>query len=128
MLPYRDSRIIRITLILFFLLLLCYAIYEAQGIFFGPIIDVPVDAITVTDPYTVIKGRAERIAELRLNGKTIPVSEKGEFEEPYLLAEGSNHLILDARDARGRTARKTIDIIYAPKSAPAQKATSSTHL
>ena len=115
MLPYRDSRIIRITLILFFVLLVGYAIYEAQGIFYGPVIDVPSAAITVSDPYTIIKGRAERITELRLNGTTISVTENGEFEEPYLLAEGSNRLFLDARDARGRTARKTIDIVYVPK-------------
>ena len=115
MLPYRDSRFVRILLILFFTLLISYAVYEAQGLLFGPIIDVPDQAITVSDPYTVIRGRAQHITELRLNGKTISVTENGEFEEPYLLAEGSNHLILDARDARGRTARKTIDIIYVPK-------------
>ena len=115
MLPYRDSRIARIVLVFFFLILVGYGMYEAQGILYGPLIDVPSETMTVHDPYTIIKGRAERIMELRLNGKTIPVTENGEFEEPYLLAEGSNHLILDARDARGRTARKIIDIAYVPK-------------
>ncbi len=115
MLPYRDSRLIRIALILFFVLLVGYAIYEAQGLLYGPMINVPEETITVHDPYTLIKGRAARITELQLNGKTIPVTENGEFEEPYLLAEGSNHLILDARDARGRTARKVLDIVYEPK-------------
>ena len=115
MLPYRDSRLIRIILVLFFVLLVCYGIYEAQGILYGPVIDVPSEAMTVSDPYTLIKGKAERITELRLNGKQISVTEKGEFEEPYLLAEGSNHLILDARDARGRTTRKIITIVYVPK-------------
>ena len=115
MLPYRDSRIIRIVLALFFVILFAYATYEAQGLFFGPMISVPNEALTVDTPYTVIKGRAERITELRLNGKAIPITENGEFEEPYLLAEGSNHLILEARDARGRTTKKTLDITYIKK-------------
>ena len=125
MLPYRDSRFVRIILVLFFLLLLGYALYEAQGILYGPVIDVPSQAITVSDPYTIIKGRAQRITELRLNGKTIPVTENGDFEEPYLLAEGSNRLFLDARDARGRTARKVLDIVYIPPPHAAASATST---
>lgn len=115
MLPYRDSKLVRIILVLFFILLFGYALYEAQGLLFGPMIDVPAEAVTVADPYTVIKGRAERITELRLNGKTISVTENGEFEESYLLAEGSNRLILEARDQRGRRAQKVLDIVYVPQ-------------
>ena len=115
MLPYRDSRLVRSVLVLFFMLLVGYGIYEAQGILYGPLIDVPSEAMTVSDPYTLVRGRAQRITELRLNGRQISVTEKGKFEEPYILAEGSNHLILDARDARGRTTRKFIMVIYAPK-------------
>ena len=117
MLPYRDSRVVRIVLGVFFLLLIGYALYEARGLFYGPVIFVPEEAVTVSDAYTIIKGRADRITELRLNGKTIPVTENGEFEEPYLLAKGSNRLILEARDARGRRAQKVLDIIYVPRSA-----------
>ncbi|MEK7098641.1 MAG: hypothetical protein AAB908_01950 [Patescibacteria group bacterium] len=125
MLPYRDSKIMRIALALFFILLLGYAIYEAQGLLFGPTIDVPHGSITVTDPFTTVKGRAERISELRLNGKAIPVTENGGFEEPFLLAPGSNRLVLEARDARGRTTRKVLDIIYnpAPGSTPSKSST-----
>lgn len=117
MLPYRDSRFVRIILGLFFLLLLGYAIYEAQGLFFGPVIEVPEGSVSVSDQLVAIRGRASRITELRLNGKTIPVTENGEFDEPFLLAEGSNRLILEARDARGRTARKVLDIVYRPGAA-----------
>ena len=64
------------------------------------------------------KARAERITELKLNGKPISVTENGDFEEPYLLAEGSNHLILEARDARGRTTQKMLEIVYTAKKTP----------
>lgn len=112
MLPYRDSRVVRTTLIIFFILAALYALYEAQGMLYGPVISVPTETVTAYDAYTSIRGKAERITELRLNGQPIAVTEEGEFNEPYLLAPGSNRIILDARDARGRTARKILDIIY----------------
>ena len=115
MLPYRDSRFIRIVLVLFFMLAIAYAIYEAQGLLYGPVISGPQEVVTSTEAFTLIRGRAERISELRLNGKPISVTEDGEFEEPYLLAAGTNHLILEARDARGRTTIQTLDILYTPK-------------
>lgn len=115
MLPYRDSRFVRIILVLFFVLLVGYGIFEARGLLYGPRIDVPRDTITVHEQLTLVSGRAERIVELKLNGKPIPVTENGSFEEPFLLAEGRNYLILEARDARGRATRKTLDIVYVPR-------------
>ena len=70
--------------------------------------------MTSHEAFTSIHGRAERITELRLNGKPISVTENGEFDEPYLLAHGSNRLILEARDARGRKTTKILDIVYIP--------------
>lgn len=110
----RESRVARIVLSLFFLALIGYAVYEARGVLLGPMIDVPDEALTVAEPFIHIRGRAERITELRLNGKQIPVTENGEFDEPFLLAEGSNHLILEAKDARGRTTNEKLVVIYRP--------------
>lgn len=108
----RDSRFIRILLTLFFLLAAGYALYEAQGLLYGPSITIHHVSTSSPTAFTSIKGRAERISELRLNGATISVTENGEFDEPYLLADGSNRLILEARDARGRTTSATLDIVY----------------
>lgn len=108
----RDSRFIRLILTLFFLLAGGYAIYEAQGLLYGPSISLEHVATSSESAFTSIKGRAERISELRLNGNTISVTESGEFDEPYLLADGSNRIILEARDARGRTTSATVDIVY----------------
>ncbi|MFZ2886781.1 MAG: hypothetical protein WA021_03105 [Minisyncoccia bacterium] len=118
MLPNRDSKVVRTSLIIFFLLLAAYALYEAWGMLYGPVINVPTETVTVRDAYTLVKGRAERITELRLNGKTIPVTENGDFAEPFLLAKGTNHLILEASDARGQTTREEIDILYIPSTLP----------
>jgi hypothetical protein len=83
-------------------------------------IEVPPETITVHEEYMLITGRAERIVELRLNGKPIPVTEEGAFEEPFLLSPGTNHLILilEARDARGRETKRTLDILFVPRESP----------
>lgn len=122
----RDSRFIRLLLILFFLLAGGYALYEAQGLVYGPVIRLEYAATSSGSAFTSIKGHAERISELRLNGNTISVTEEGAFDEPYLLADGSNRIILEARDARGRTTSATLDIVYhAPEGAQAAAPTSS---
>lgn len=110
--PARDSHFIRLFLIFFFVLAIAYAGYEAQGLFFGPEIDLTESAHDSDEAFILITGTAVRISELRLNGTVISVRENGEFNEPYLLAEGANRIILEARDARGRTAQKTLDVIY----------------
>jgi hypothetical protein len=112
MLPYRDSWITRIVLVVFFLLVVGYAYFEAQGILFGPSISVTSSVTTVHDPFVKIEGRADRIASLSMNGKQIAVTESGSFSEPYLLAAGDNRIVLDAKDTYGRTRRKVIEIVY----------------
>lgn len=114
MLSTRDPRPVRILLSLFFILLIFYALYEARGILSGPAITVPENAIHVREQSTIIRGKAKRITELRLNGKQIAVTEDGQFEETFLLAPGSNFFFLEARNARGRTAEETLVIIYTP--------------
>ena len=119
--PYRESRLIRFLLGFFFLLLIAYALFEARGILSGPALNIPTEAVIVTESSTRIRGSAERITELRLNGKQIPVTEEGEFDEPFLLAEGSNYFLLEARDARGRSTRTTLHIIYRPDAPASQE-------
>ena len=127
MLPYRDNRLTYIALGIFFLIILGYAYYEARGLLFGPSITVSSDITEVHDPFVTIKGQADRIASLSMNGKTIPVTEDGAFEEPYLLSVGYNRIVLDASDKYGRTRRQAIEIVYTPKAdaAPTPVATST---
>jgi len=114
MLPYRDSRLTYIALGIFFLIVIGYAYYEARGLLFGPSITVSSGITEVREPFIVIKGRADRIASLSMNGKTIPVTEEGVFEEPYLLSPGYNRIVLDAADKYGRSRRQAIEIVYTP--------------
>lgn len=120
MLPYRDSRLTYIALGIFFLIVIGYAYYEARGLLFGPSITVSSDMQEVHEPFVTIKGQAERIASLSMNGKNIPVTENGAFEEPYLLSPGYNRIVLDASDKYGRTRRQAIEIVYTPSTSSGQ--------
>ncbi|MBI5457536.1 hypothetical protein HY971_02305 [Candidatus Kaiserbacteria bacterium] len=126
MLPYRDSRLTYIALGIFFLIVLSYAYYEARGLLFGPTIIVASGVIEVHEPFVMIQGRAERISSLSMNGKTVPVTESGAFEEPYLLNLGYNRVVLDASDKYGRTRRQAIEIIYTLSTTTAQTAAGIT--
>lgn len=125
MLPYRDSRLTYIALGVFFLIVIGYAYYEARGLLFGPSITVSSNSTEVHEPFILIKGQADRIASLSMNGKTIPVTEDGAFEEPYLLSPGYNRIVLDASDKYGRSRRQAIEIVYTPP-ATSEATTSQT--
>ncbi|MBI2612905.1 hypothetical protein HYW59_03815 [Candidatus Kaiserbacteria bacterium] len=114
MLPYHDSRLTRIILIVFFVALAGYAYYEIRGLLSGPVIEVENRVMEVSEQFITIEGKAGRIATLSMNGKTIPVTEDGAFAEGYVLAEGYNRIVLEARDRYGNATEREIEIIYTP--------------
>lgn len=114
MLPYRDSRITTLILGIFFLIAIIYALFEARGQLMGPTIEIDTRVGTVEDPILIVQGRAERISSLGMNGRQIAVTEDGTFKEPYLLAVGYNRIVLEAKDAYGRSAHRTLEIVYTP--------------
>src|SRR3989344_2710151 len=127
MLPYRDSRLIRFGLIVFFLIVAGYAYFEGRALLYGPAIEISPRVMEVDEPFITISGTALRIVSLSLNGMPISVTEKGDFEEGYVLTPGYNRLILNARDKYGKTTERTIEIFYkAPAGTPMQSIETST--
>ena len=114
MLPYHDSRLTRIILIVFFVALAGYAYYEVRGLLSGPVIEIDNRIMEVSEQFITIEGKAERISSLSMNGKTIPVTEDGAFSEGYVLVEGYNRIVLEARDRYGNATDREIEIIYTP--------------
>ena len=114
MLPYRESKLTKIVLIVFFLLVLGYAYFEGRGFLYGPAISVENRVIEVDKPFLTIEGTAHRIATLSMNGETIPVTEDGAFSEPYLLAPGYNRIVLTASDRYNKSTERIIEIVYTP--------------
>ncbi|HWP61714.1 MAG TPA: hypothetical protein VN495_03855 [Candidatus Paceibacterota bacterium] len=125
MLPYRDSKLAFIALVVFFAIAILYALFEASGMLLGPTIHVDSQSLEVHEPYVTIQGQADRISSLAMNGASISVTETGAFSEPYLLAPGYNRIVLDAKDNYGRTTQKTLEIVYAPDSTISPQATTT---
>ena len=111
---YRDSRVTTLVLVVFFALVIGYAYFETRGILYGPKITIPSQITLVHNPYVAIRGHVEHIAALTMNGRAIPVTEQGIFEEPYILAPGDNLIKLEARDKYGRATERMIEIVYQP--------------
>jgi len=127
MLPYRDSRLTKIVIAVFFIVIAGYAYFEARGILYGPRIEVPEGVSLVNEQFITLRGRADRIAILNMNGKPISVTEDGTFEEPYLLSPGLNRIVFDAEDKYGRKRQEVIQVVYVSEHAasPAQAATTT---
>ncbi len=115
---FREHRLAKIALVIFFLLLIGYAYYEARAMLYGPQIQVPLETIVVNEPYTEIRGQASYISELRLNGGTVHVTEDGKFAEEMLLAPGENRLVFDAKDKFGRETQEVVTVYYKPTNDP----------
>lgn len=126
MLPYRDSRLTKLALGLFFVLVIGYALFETRNMLFGPSITVPTQTIETHEQLVTITGQARHISELSMNGAEVVVTEEGAFEEPYLLTEGLNRIVLDARDKYGRRAQKIIEVVYSPLNQNADMADTSS--
>ena len=118
MLPYRDSRLVKIGLGIFFLIVLIYAGLEARGILSGPTITISDRALETSMSNVRIEGSAQRISTLTMNGKQIEVTEDGSFSVPFSLVPGYNRIVLDAIDKYGKKAQRTIEIVYDPSKRP----------
>lgn len=114
MLPYRTNRLVAILIAIFFLAILGYAYFEARSILFGPSITIraPESPLSVSAPLLHIRGSAEHIILLRMNGTPVSVTGAGDFDEALLLAPGYNKIVLSASDKLGRTTEKVLEVIY----------------
>jgi hypothetical protein len=126
MLPYRDSRIMRIAIVAFFAIVIAYALFEAQGMLFGPKISLSSDTQTVSEQFITIAGKADRIDTLTMQGAAVSVTEDGAFSEPYLLSKGLNRIVFKATDKYGHSSTKVLQIVYQPASTTPQTAATTT--
>jgi hypothetical protein len=79
-------------------------LWQSQTSMVGPFLAVisPVEGVTVDDASIRVAGRVEPGAALLVNGEPVAVSETGKFSVTVSAEEGSNTLVLTARDTVGR--------------------------
>lgn len=91
-----------------------YAYFQASAFLSGPEIEFisPSTEDVVTEPSITVRGTAERIAFLELNGRPIFINEKGVFEEDLILSPGINIIELKAEDRFGRVIVRYLNIFF----------------
>lgn len=103
-----------LTLVITFLVALIiigYAIFNSRLLFAGPqiIVKSPENGSVFEDPLIELIGIAKNTSFITLNGNSIYVDEKGNFNEKLLLSPGVSIIKLDATD---RFDRKTETILW----------------
>ncbi len=133
MLPDRDSILTKSALLIFFLIIIAYAFFEARGLLLGPRISINPYKTPVRDSFVRITGHADHITSITVGGTAIPITVDGAFEEPYVLSPGLNHITFEAKDKYGNITHSTAEIVYIVSAASSStkylpSATSTIHI
>ena len=100
--------------IVFFLLLIGYGLFQSKNLILGPNIAIasPLDGAAVGLNPVEVRGQADRIAFLSLNGQQIFTDQNGNFSQKLLLTPGYNSIKLEAKDKFGRTIQKILNLVH----------------
>lgn len=94
--------------------ILTYSGFRFKDLISGPniVLYSPDNGSSLDNELVNITGRAERIAQIYLNGRKIFTDQDGNFEEPLLLSRGYNFFEIKAEDKFGREVVKKLQVIY----------------
>lgn len=84
-----------------------YAVYQARAYLYGP--SVSIESVEKKGPLLALKGTAERIAFLSLQGKPIFTDENGRWQETVLLLPGYTIVTVAGADRFGRKTEQHFD-------------------
>lgn len=100
-------------LILLFLLLGAYSLFQARFLILGPRISIDSykNGEVVASPIILISGKAENVSWLSLNDRQIFTDEKGAWSEKLIVSEGTSIMTLKARDRFGREREKRLLVV-----------------
>jgi len=94
-------------------LIVAYAIWRSLDYARGPVIEIfsPTNGISTTSNTVTIRGRADRVNTISLNGRVISIDEQGNFSETVLVFPGENLISLTAHDQFGRQTETIVNIV-----------------
>lgn len=102
------------SLILFFVVLALYGIWQARDLLFGIRISISdiKDGQTLTEPVLALSGVAHHAVFVEVNQKQVPVAQDGAWNTSLALGAGHNIIVASARDKFGKTVSKEIRVYY----------------
>lgn len=109
--------LIRISIIvLIFLAIIGYGLFQARNLLRGPEISIssPINGTSYTSAIVMVAGMATNITHISLDDRPIFVDKLGNFSEKLLLAPGYNIIKLEAQDKFGRSKERLLELNYAP--------------
>ncbi len=114
--PKKDCRLLvkPLVIVAVVLLVVGYSALKIKNLAVGPeiILSSPADGTNCQSDLVNVKGKAERISQIFINGRKIFTDEDGNFNEPYLLASGYNQLEIMAQDKFGRKIEKKVQLVF----------------
>lgn len=114
--PIAMKNVRNILVIVVFVFLVFYALYQARRFLSGPHVSItnPDEGALLRNGILVVRGSARNVAEIFLEGRRVFMDENGAFREELLLAPGSSTIEIRARDKFGRTVLEKRTITYQP--------------
>ncbi len=92
--------------VLLLVVVVAYGIFQARYIIAGPQIALTEEPPTVTeDASIIVRGQAENIVTITLNGREIYTTDEGRFAETVTLQKGYTVLTIEGVDRYGSRAR-----------------------
>lgn len=71
----------------------------------------PENGMTTTENHLMVQGQTDREVQVSINGKEVPNSENGHFQETITLSNGVNTLVISARKKHGGITSETRYVI-----------------
>ncbi len=99
-----------------FLVIGALAYTNMRSIIRGVQISAEINGDTDSQSISKISGNAKNATYLSLNGREINLDKNGVFSEDVALPDGYSVVTIEAKDAFGKSARKTLEV-YTPKKA-----------
>ncbi len=109
------KRLVRwISIILLIALIGGYGIWRSRDLLFGIRLSVTgiTDGMTATSEVLNLSGTAKHANSLSLDGRTVPLTESGTWQDTILLLPGSNVITIAATDKFQRTIFKEYNVVY----------------
>lgn len=102
-----------VLLIILFILLIVYSLYQARALLVGPQIwiESPKDGEVVKSPLVIMRGQSKNIAWISLNDRQIFTDKDGNWSEKLIVSGGISIMTVRARDRFGRETKQSVQII-----------------
>ena len=103
-----------VSLAIFFLFVVVYALFRSHNLIYGVQIKNIniIDGTKITSSVIKITGNAKNAINLILNGREISVNQEGNFSETIALLTGYNIVNITAKDKFGYVDEKNYKLMY----------------